>query len=262
MRFDVVTLFPEFFTSPLAASLLGKACEKRLLEVGLCNPRDFAEGKHRSTDDAPFGGGSGMVMLPGPLCAAIESCAAPAGDAAPAPLRVFLSPQGRPFDQSAARRFAAHGRVVLVCGRYEGIDERVIDSVIDEEVSIGDFVLSGGEVAALVVIDAVARLLPGVLGNAGSLDEESFATGLLEYPQYTRPQEFRGLRVPEILLSGDHGKIRRWRRARMLERTRRRRPDLFARHVLTDEDRKLIEELDRAAAGPQRLDLDPGDREA
>ncbi len=285
MRFDVVTLFPELFTSVLGASLLGKACERGLIQVHFTNPRDFAEGKHRSTDDAPFGGGSGMVMLPGPLCAAIEAASASdapasardapasareapasARDApasaseapatlparpspAPPPLRVLLTPQGRPFDQAMARRLAGLGRVVLVCGRYEGMDERVRQCAIDEELSLGDFVLSGGELAALVVIDAVARLVPGVLGNAASLEEESFGTGLLEYPQYTRPQQFRGLPVPEVLLCGDHARIRRWRRAQMLKRTRERRPDLFARYPITDEDRRLLAELEAGLLG-------------
>jgi tRNA (guanine37-N1)-methyltransferase len=255
MRFDIVTLFPELFASVLDASLLGKARERGLVRVTFTNPRDHAEGKHRSTDDAPFGGGSGMVMLPGPLVAAIDEASRPDPPSEVRPLRVLLTPQGRPFDQAQARRLAALGRVVLVCGRYEGMDERVRESSIDEELSLGDFVLSGGELAALVVVDAVARLVPGVLGNAASLDEESFGSGLLEYPQYTRPQEFCGLRVPEVLLSGDHARIRRWRRAQMLARTRDRRPDLFARYPLSDEDRRLLAELDdeRARGGSSSL---------
>jgi tRNA (guanine37-N1)-methyltransferase len=234
VRFDVITLFPELFPSALSASLLGKAIEKGLLEVHFTDPRQFAAGKHKSVDDAPYGGGSGMVMRPEPLVAAIEAVSAGGPTH-----KVLLAPAGRPIDQAAIRRLAEKPRITLICGRYEGFDERVVRHV-DEELSIGDFVLTGGELAALVVIDAVARRLPGVLGNAESPLDESFEQGLLEQPQYTRPPEFRGERVPEILLSGDHERVRRWRRREALLRTRDRRPDLFAKLTLTDEDRALL----------------------
>ncbi len=239
MEFEVVTIFPELFPSVLGASLLGKAIERGLVRVHLTDPRDFAPGRHRSVDDAPYGGGSGMVMRPDPLVAAIEACEAARG----AVHKILLGPAGAPLDQAAVNRLAAMQRVLLVCGRYEGYDERV-RAFVDEELSLGDFVLTGGEIAALAVIDAVARLQPGVLGNAESPVEESFAEPLLEHPQYTRPPEFRGLRVPEVLLSGDHARIRRWRRREALRRTRARRPDLLARHALTDEDSALLDERD------------------
>jgi tRNA (guanine37-N1)-methyltransferase len=234
VRFDVITIFPELFPSALSASLLGKAIEKGLLEVHFTDPRQFAVGKHKSVDDAPYGGGSGMVMRPEPLVAAIEAV-----EAGGPTHKVLLAPAGWPIDQAAIRRLAEKPRITLICGRYEGFDERVARHV-DEELSIGDFVLTGGEPAALVVIDAVARRLPGVLGNAESPLDESFERGLLEQPQYTRPPEFRGERVPEILLSGDHERVRRWRRREALLRTRDRRPDLFAKLALTDEDRALL----------------------
>jgi tRNA (guanine37-N1)-methyltransferase len=234
MIFDVVTLFPEMFPSVLGASLLGRAIERGDVTVRFSDPREFTEDKHRSVDDTPYGGGAGMVLRPGPLVAAIEQARAGGGART-----VLLCPTGRPLDQAAVARLARETRVVLVCGRYEGFDERV-RAFVDEEISLGDFVLSGGELAALALIDAVARLLPGVLGNQDSPVDESFEAGLLEYPQYTRPSLFRGQAVPEVLLSGDHQRIRRWRRRQALLRTRDRRPDLFARLELTDEDRALL----------------------
>src|SRR6266851_9740072 len=206
---------------PLAESLLGKAQEKGLLRARVMDIREFATGKHRVTDDVPYGGGAGMVMKPEPLVAAIEA----ARERLPGAHVVLMSPQGRKFDHSLAQELVKRGKLVFVCGRYEGVDERVI-SFVDEEISLGDFVLSGGEFAALAVIDAVARLLPGVMGNAESVEIESFSAGLLEGPHYTRPPEFRGLKVPEILLSGDHAKIAQWRKEQALARTRERRPDL------------------------------------
>jgi tRNA (guanine37-N1)-methyltransferase len=220
---DIVTIFPGYFASPLATGLLGKAGERGLLQVRLHDLRAWAADRHRSVDDAPFGGGAGMVMLPGPWFEALDALQADG----PAHV-VLLTPDGHRFDQATASRLAREPRLVLCCGRYEGIDERVRTRV-DEVLSIGDFVLAGGEPAALVVLDAVARLIPGVMGNAASAAEESFAAGLLEYPQYTRPAIYRGLEVPAVLRSGDHAAIARWRRAQALERTRRLRPDLLER---------------------------------
>jgi tRNA (guanine37-N1)-methyltransferase len=217
----VLTLFPRMIAAPLEESLLGKAREKGLVRVQVTDIREFAQGKHRVTDDVPYGGGAGMVMKPEPLVAAIEA----ARERLPGAHVVLMSPQGRKFDHSLAQELVKREKLVFVCGRYEGVDERVI-SFVDEEISLGDFVLSGGEFAALAVIDAVARLVPGVMGNAESVQIESFSEGLLEGPHYTRPPEFRGLKVPEILLSGDHAKIARWRKEQAQARTRERRPDL------------------------------------
>jgi tRNA (guanine37-N1)-methyltransferase len=242
MRFEVITLFPELFAPFLQKGLIGKAHESGLITITCTSPREFAKNKHKSVDDAPYGGGSGMVMMPGPVLEALES-----REQEGRTHRVLLSPQGKPFDQAAARRLAGYPSVSLICGRYEGIDERVCEAV-DEHISLGDFVMTGGEVAALAVIDASARLLPGVLGNQASTEDESHAAGLLEYPQYTRPPEFRGSAVPEVLLSGDHAAIARYRRRESLRRTRALRPDLFAAHTLDDADRKLLLELDAEAS--------------
>jgi tRNA (guanine37-N1)-methyltransferase len=247
MRFDLITLFPELFDSFLEAGILGKAIASGPLAVRRINPRDFAQDRHRTVDDEPYGGGSGMVMMPGPLAAALDA-AAQVGEGHPPALRVLLTPQGRPFAQADAVRYAQHGALTLVCGRYEGVDERV-RSLVDEEVSLGDFVLFGGEVAAMAIMEATARLVPGVLGNEGSLAEESHTAGLLEYPHYTRPAELRGMAVPEVLRSGNHAAIARWRRKEALRRTRDRRPDLLERAALTDEDRALLEELAREGKG-------------
>ena len=223
MLVDVVTIFPEFFDSPLHTGLLGRAGERGLVRVRRHDLRAWASDRHRSVDDAPFGGGAGMVMLPGPWFEALDALLAEG----PAHI-VLLAPDGRRFDHATAARLAREPRLVLCCGRYEGIDERV-RSRVDEVLSIGDFVLAGGETAALVVLEAVARLVPGVMGNAASATDESFAAGLLEYPQYTRPAVYRGLEVPAVLRSGDHGAVERWRRQQALERTRRLRPDLLER---------------------------------
>jgi tRNA (guanine37-N1)-methyltransferase len=222
---EIVTLFPEIFGSFLAGSLLGKAIERGLLAVHFSNPRDFTTDKHRSVDDAPYGGGAGMVMRPEPVVAAIEHATGARGPAH----RILLGPAGRPLDQARVRELAAMERLLLICGRYEGIDDRVRQLVVDEELSIGDYVLSGGEPAAMVVIDAVARFVPGVLGDEASLEEESFSAGLLEAPHFTRPPEFRGLGVPEVLLSGHHENIKKWRAAEARARTARARPDLLAK---------------------------------
>jgi tRNA (guanine37-N1)-methyltransferase len=236
MIIEVVTLFPEMFDSVLKASLLGKAIGDGTVAVHLTNPRDFTVDKHRSVDDTPYGGGAGMVMRPDPLVAAVEHVVAARGPAH----KIALCPTGAPLTQATVNRLAALPRLLLLCGRYEGFDERV-RAFVDEEVSLGDFVLTGGELAAMAVVDAVARRLPGVLGNAESPVDESHEAGLLEYPQYTRPPSFRGAAVPEVLLSGNHARIRRWRRLQSLVRTRDRRPDLFARLTLTDEDRALLD---------------------
>ena len=238
VRFEILTLFPRMVDAPLSESILGKAQQKGLLQVVVTDIRDFAGGKHRVTDDAPYGGGAGMVMKVEPLVGAIE--AAKAKD--PQCHVVLMSPRGRTFTQVVAREFQARKSLVLVCGRYEGVDERML-KYVDEELSLGDFVLTGGEAAALCVVDAVARLEPGVLGNEASAGSESFEEGRLEYPQYTRPPEFRGERVPEVLLSGDHEKIARWRRAKSLAITRQRRPDLFASLTLSESDSELLSEL-------------------
>ena len=221
--FHVLTLFPEFFRGPLQTSMLGRAVDDGALEVDVTDIRDFATDRHRRTDAKPYGGGAGMVMKPEPLVGALEF----ARERRPDAPRILLTPQGEPFRQSVAEGLVGGEGAILVCGRYEGVDQRVRDGWIDREVSVGDFVLSGGEPAALIVIDAVMRLLPGVLGNERSLDEESFAGDTLEYPQYTRPREFRGRSVPEVLLSGDHARIAEWRREQARERTEERRPDLL-----------------------------------
>jgi tRNA (guanine37-N1)-methyltransferase len=219
VRIDLFTIFPEYLDPPLRVSLLGRARTAGVLDVRMHDPRAFAGDRHRSVDDEPFGGGAGMVMTPGPLFAAVEA-------AEPQRPLLLLSASGRRFDQNAARELAAGPGFSLICGRYEGVDQRVADHLCDGELSVGDFVLAGGEGAALVVIEAVARLLPGVLGNEASTTEESFTEGRLEYPQYTRPAEFREWAVPEVLRSGDHARIARWRAAQALRRTLARRPDL------------------------------------
>jgi tRNA (guanine37-N1)-methyltransferase len=238
LQVEILTLFPRMCEGYLAESILGKARESGLLEARVTDVREHAEGRHRVTDDAPYGGGAGMVMKPEPLTAAIEAARA----RLPGALAVLTSPRGARLDQPLARRLSEHGRLILVCGRYEGVDERVMKA-IDMEVSLGDFVLTGGELAALCVVDAAARLVPGVLGNEASAGAESFAgeEGLLEHPHYTRPPEFRGMKVPEVLLSGDHRRIERWRRRESLRATRERRPDLFARLHLSETDLRLID---------------------
>ncbi|GMU62101.1 MAG: hypothetical protein AMXMBFR34_38640 [Myxococcaceae bacterium] len=236
---QVLTLFPAMIRGYAAESILGKAVEKGLVTVGVTDIRDYAPGKHRNTDDTPYGGGAGMVMKVEPLVGAVEA----AKQALPGAPVILLSPRGPAFTQGKARALAAHGSMILVCGRYEGVDERAM-SVIDEELSVGDFILTGGELGALCVLDAVARLVPQVLGNAESLATESFEAGLLEHPQYTRPPVFRGLTVPEVLQSGDHSRIARWRRWHALRLTRERRPDLFEKLELAGADLKLLEKTE------------------
>ncbi|MHB8875459.1 MAG: tRNA (guanosine(37)-N1)-methyltransferase TrmD [Myxococcaceae bacterium] len=234
-RCEVLTLFPRMISGYLSESVLGKAQEKGLIEVRALDIRAFAQGKHHVTDDAPYGGGAGMVMKVDPLVAAIED----AKTRLPGARVLLMSPRGRVLDQAGVRELSRADGLVLVCGRYEGVDERVLPYV-DGELSVGDFVLTGGELAALCVVDAVARLQPGVLGNLASAGAESFEEGLLEYPQYTRPPEFRGAAVPPVLQSGDHARIARWRRWHSLRLTRERRPDLFARLTLSEQDQKLL----------------------
>jgi tRNA (guanine37-N1)-methyltransferase len=234
---DVLTLFPEMVTGYLSESILGKAAERGLVQFTVHDIRHHAEGKHRVTDDAPYGGGAGMVFKPEPVVAAIEA----ARTRLPGARVLLTSPRGEPLNQSTARALAtAPTDLVLVCGRYEGVDERV-RSFVDGEVSAGDYVLTGGELVALCIIDAVARLLPGVLGNAGSTASESFEDGLVEYPQFTRPAVFRGMEVPAVLQSGDHARVARWRRWQALRWTSLRRPDLLARATLSAEDRRLLD---------------------
>ena len=239
MQFDILTIFPEMFDSPFQASLIGKARERGVIEVRIVNIRDFAEGKHRMTDDYPFGGGEGMVMKPEPIVRAIESVRGGSPDARVA----LLTPQGKVLDHRRAVEMASRPHWVLVCGRYEGVDERVREHFVDEEISIGDYILTGGEMAAMVMVDAISRFVPGMVGKAESVEEDSFAHGLLEYPQYTRPREFRGHMVPEVLLSGDHRRIAEWKRRQALKRTAERRPDLLRRDDLPEEDRVFIERM-------------------
>jgi tRNA (guanine37-N1)-methyltransferase len=245
MRVDVFTIFPEYFDSPLGVSLLGRARDEGLLDVRIHDPRDRTRDRHRSVDDTPFGGGAGMVMTPGPLFESFET------SGASRPL-FLLSAAGRRFDHRVARELAETAGFSLLCGRYEGVDQRVADYLCDGELSVGDYVLAGGEPAALVMIDAVVRLLPGVMGNEESGLDESFGDGLLEYPQYTRPADFRGHPVPQVLRSGDHARIARWRRAQALHRTLRRRPDLLSHGDLTAADEAVLAEF------PDDDDVDSG----
>jgi tRNA (guanine37-N1)-methyltransferase len=244
MRVDILTIFPEMFASPLGHSILKRARDAGLLDVRFVDPRDFTDDLHRSVDDAPYGGGAGMVMKAEPIFLAVESLTGGASnhgvmDAGPDRI-ILLTPQGETFTQAKARELASLDHLVFICGRYEGIDERVREHLVTDEISIGDYVLTGGELPAMVVLDAVARLIPGVLGHEESACEESFSESLLEYPQYTRPAVFRGWPTPEVLLSGHHGQVREWRRRQSLLRTMVRRPDLFRGHVLTPEDLRLL----------------------
>lgn len=249
MRIDVVTLFPDMIRAQAGYGIQGRALARGLVELVTWNPRDYTLDRHGSVDDKPYGGGPGMVMQVQPLRAAIEA-ARSAGPLAPV---IYLSPQGGRFTQDTARRLAGQERMILLSGRYEGIDERLIETEVDEELSIGDYVLSGGELPALVVMDAVTRLLPGALGDADSALEDSFMDGLLDYPHYTRPEQIGGLRVPDVLLSGNHAAIQRWRRKQALGRTRLRRPDLLETVALDDRDRALLneffEEYDKGIVG-------------
>lgn len=241
----VVTLFPEMFSALTEYGVTGRAVSREQMTVVFCNPRDHAHDRHRTVDDRPFGGGPGMLMKVEPLLEAIEAIR----EQAPAPPRViYLSPQGRPLTQQRARELSQLESIVLLCGRYEGIDERIIDMCVDEEISIGDYVLSGGELGAMVLLDSVARLIPGVLGHADSAAEDSFTEGWLDCPHYTRPEEFAGRRVPEVLLSGNHALIRRWRLKQSLGRTWQRRPELLEDLTLSKEQQQLLAEFIREQA--------------
>ena len=242
LNFEVLTLFPGMLEGPLNESILKRGREKGLLNVAVRNIRDTTEDKHKTADDSPYGGGAGMVLKPGPIFSAIE--AIQAEHPGEKQLTILLSPQGRLFDQKRAEELSDETRrIVLLCGHYEAIDERVVEALVDEELSIGDYVLTGGELAALVVIDAATRLLPGVLGDDESAYRDSFGDGLLDHPHYTRPAEFRGRKVPDVLLSGNHADIEKWRRRESLKATLMKRPDLLATAYLTDEDRKMLEAL-------------------
>lgn len=232
MRIDILTLFPGMLRGPLSESILGRARDRGLVTVEVHDVRAHAPGRHRTTDEPPFGGGGGMILTPEPLAAAIEAVRRPGARV------ILLDPAGRPFTQAVAREMARAPHLVLVCGRYEGVDERIREHLVDEELSIGDYVLNGGEVAALAVTEAVTRLVPGVVGDEGAHDRDSFRRGLLEHPHYTRPEVFRGWRVPEVLVSGDHGRIARWRRVMSVWRTWRRRPDLLLTADLSPEEQK------------------------
>jgi tRNA (guanine37-N1)-methyltransferase len=277
IHFDIFTLFPGMFDGLFADSILKRAQEAGVLSVALHNIRDYAEGRHRVTDDTPYGGGGGMVMKPEPICRAVETVLnqapgwrfelvseePPAAQEPVLPLDVpiiLLTPQGRTFTQKVAEELAGHKRIALICGRYEGVDERVRTHLVTDEISIGDFVISGGELAAAIVVDAVTRLQPGALGCEMGAFEDSFATGLLEYPQYTRPAAFRGEGVPEILASGDHAKVARWRREQALLRTWQRRPDLLNSAPLSAADRAFLTRLEAEAAAQASQAAGAGDQ--
>ena len=247
MRIDIVTLFPGMVTPVLAESMLGRAQTRGLVDIRVVNLRDYAGGRHRVTDDYQFGGGGGMVLKPEPLFAAVEALRTPSARV------VLMDPRGRTFTHEVAAALARESHLILLAGRYEGIDARVVEKLADEAISIGDYVVTGGELPALVVTDAVTRLLPGVLGAEGAAERESFADGLLEPPQYTRPEEYRGARVPPVLLSGDHARIVRWRRVQAIWVTWRERPDLLATARLTEDERKLVERFERGET-PEQID--------
>ena len=240
MRFDIITIFPEMFAGFFSGGVVKKALEKELLEIGIHDLRDFAHDKHRQVDDRPFGGGEGMVLKPEPIFRAVEKVKRDEKS------RVcLLSPQGRKFDVSLAEELSRVPQVILICGRYEGVDERVIESLIDQELSIGDYVLTGGEPAAWVVVDAVSRFISGVVGRSESVIQDSFFAGLLDFPHYTRPREFQGMKVPSVLFSGDHGEIEQWRRRKALEKTWHLRPDLLEKKKLSPEEIKLLETIQK-----------------
>jgi tRNA (guanine37-N1)-methyltransferase len=269
MKFEIVTIFPDFFRGPLDYGIVRRAREAGLIKISIHDLREFTTDKHRTVDDRPFGGGEGMVLKPEPLFKCVESLGVPPREertARPPAVRervILLSPQGEMFTQAVAQDLAALERIVLICGRYEGVDERVAEGLADREISIGDYVLSGGELGAAVIVDTVARLIPGALGNQASAQQESFTAasktesagpdstcasgGLLDYPHYTRPAEFRGMAAPEVLIGGNHEQIRKWRRSKALEKTLRNRPDLLDRSKLSEEDRKLLAEIEEGS---------------
>ena len=247
-RIALVTIFPEMFAALTDYGISGRAVKDGLLEVRCWNPRDFTSDRHRTVDDRPYGGGPGMVMLAEPLFQALSAARAWAEEDGTAARSIYLSPQGRQMDQGGVEELSQAGNLVLLAGRYEGVDERIIDMLIDQEWSIGDYVLSGGELAAMVMVDAITRLIPGALGHDQSAVEDSFAQGLLDCPHFTRPEEYRGQRVPEVLLSGNHARIRRWRLKQALVRTQQRRPDLLERLELDKEQLQLLDEIQRERA--------------
>lgn len=240
MTIDILSIFPEMFQSVFSASILGRACEQKLLELRLTDIRPFSAAKHKNTDDYPFGGGAGMVMTAQPIIDAVASVSA----SLPGARRIFLGPRGRRLTTAVARELAQENALILLCGHYEGVDQRALDACVDEEISIGDYILTGGELAAMVLVDCVARFIPGVLGSSESPEEESFSDGLLEYPQYTRPRDLNGRRVPDVLLNGNHADIRRWRRRESLAATLRFRPDLLQSAPLSPEDLKMLKEME------------------
>lgn len=250
MRVDIITLFPSMFKNPFDESMIKRAKEKGILKIKLHDLRQFTHDKHRTVDDAPYGGGAGMVMKPRPLFEAVEKIKEEIDSSSRV---IFLSPQGRPLNQEKVKELAKERVLIFICGHYEGVDERVREHLVDEEISLGDYVLTGGELAAMVVVDAVARMLPGVLGSEDSAREDSFYEGLLDYPQYTRPSDFRGWKVPSVLLSGNHQKVKEWRRKKMLEATLRKRPDLLETLKLNRENERLLEEIRRTRTKNQRL---------
>ena len=239
IKFDVLSIFPEMLSSPLNFSLLKKAQEKGLISIGLHDIRNWTSDKHKMTDDAPFGGGCGMVMKVDPVEKALAEIKGTGGESQV----ILMTPQGETFNQKIAAELAGKKQIIIICGRYEGVDERIRTCLVDREISIGDFILTGGELSALVLIDAVSRLIPGVLGNAESICSESFSNGLLEYPQYTRPANYKGWCVPEVLISGNHAEIELWRRCESLRRTYKRRPDLLKKIILSVEDKKKLEQI-------------------
>ena len=240
MQFEVFTLLPEVFPPYLESSILQRARQRGLIDVRVHNIRDYTHDRHHTTDDTPYGGGGGMVMKPEPVFEAVESVLGP--QPGPVPL-ILLTPQGRVFTQRVAEEFARFERIAMLCGRYEGVDERIRQHLVADEISIGDYVLTGGELPALLIIDAVSRLIPGVLGDPTGAQDDSHSMGLLEYPHYTKPSEFRGWKVPEVLLSGDHAKIEKWRREQSLARTLKKRPDMLETAELSEKEKKFIEEL-------------------
>ena len=244
MKIAILSLFPEMFQSFLSTSIIGRAREEQLIDIRPVDIRPYSDKKHKNTDDYPFGGGAGMVMTAQPIMDAMAAASA----ALPQARRIYLGPRGKRLTTALARELAREDSLILLCGHYEGVDQRALDACIDEEISIGDYILTGGELAAMVLTDCVARFVPGVLGSEESPEEESFSDGLLEYPQYTRPREIRGLSVPEVLLSGDHEKIRQWRRRESLQATARFRPDLLQVADLSEKDRQMLKELETCSS--------------
>lgn len=241
LRINILTIFPEMFAGVFSSSILGRAQEQGLLEIRLTDIRPYSASKHHNTDDYPFGGGAGMVMMAQPIISAMREASALYPDAR----RIYLGPRGKKLSTPLARELAREKELILLCGHYEGVDQRALDTCIDEEISVGDYILTGGETAAIVLVDCLSRFVPGVLGSADSPEEESFSDGLLEYPQYTRPRDLDGITVPDVLLNGDHAKIREWRRRQSLAVTARLRPDLLKTAILSDADRKMLKEIEK-----------------